>query len=532
MRRVLNVSKRASAAAAGVKDNPKFYAMVLEFTEASAAILEKKLLEDTKIEIGRSEEVKREQMEALQRSVDQRTKDIQGIFDYMMPCASVLETNFRVRMDDGSSQVISGYRAQHSHHRLPTKGGMRYAPDVDMDEVKALAALMTWKCSVADVPFGGAKAGITIDTKKYSIQELERVTRAFTQQLTKHGFLGPAIDVPAPDMYTGEREMAWMANEYSRLNPTDLNAPGCVTGKPISQGGVHGRVSATGRGVFHGTQIFCNTKKYMDMIGLAPGMQGKSFIMQGFGNVGFHSSRYFVRAGANCIGIVEYDGSLYNPDGIDIYALEDYKLRKGTIVGFPGAQAWDETKDGPLIEQECDILGACAKEKEITADNAPKIKAKIICEGANGPITPKAHKILLDKKVLMIPDMYLNAGGVTVSYFEWLKNLNHVSYGRLTWQFTEDQNLAILKSVQESLYRHHSQFSNLSVVPNAELNQKIHGASEKDIVHSGLAYTMKRSGLRIMDTADKYDLGLDVRTAAYITSVEKVYNVYKEAGFA
>jgi len=409
---------------------------------------------------------------------------------------------------------------------------MRYAPDVDMDEVKALAALMTWKCAVADVPFGGAKAGITLNSKEFSTGELERITRAFTQQLSKHGFLGPATDVPAPDMYTGEREMAWMANEYARLHPTDLNAPGCVTGKPISQGGVHGRVSATGRGVYHGCQIFCNTKKYMDMVGLAPGLQGKTVIMQGFGNVGFHSARYLARQGAKCIGIAEYDGDLYNEAGIDLYALEEYKLKNGTIVGFPGAEAWDREANGELIEHQCDILGACAKEKVITAENAPRIKAKIIAEGANGPVTPAGHKILLEKKVLVIPDLYLNAGGVTVSYFEWLKNLNHVSYGRLTWQFTEDQNLAILGSVQDSLTRHHSSFNNLAIVPSADLNQKIHGASEKDIVHSGLAYTMKRSGLKIMDVAESFDLGLDVRSAAYIASIHKVYNVYKDAGFA
>lgn len=505
--------------------------MVLDFTKSSAGILESRLLDDKTIQMNRSENIKKAQMEALKRSEEQRKKTIRGIFEFMLPCNSILETSFRVKMDDGSTKVFSGYRAQHSHHRLPTKGGMRYAPDVDMDEVKALAALMTWKCSVADVPFGGAKAGITIDSKEFSVGELERVTRAFTQQLTKHGFLGPSIDVPAPDMYTGEREMAWMANEYSRLNPTDLNAPGCVTGKPISQGGVHGRVSATGRGVYHGTAIFCNTKKYMDMCGLSPGLKGKTFIMQGFGNVGFHSARYFTRHGAKCIGIAEHDGDLWNEAGIDVYALEDWKLKNGTIVGFPGAEAWDRS-NGAMIEQKCDILGACAKEKVITAENAPRIQAKVIAEGANGPVTPLGHKALLEKNVLVIPDLYLNAGGVTVSYFEWLKNLNHVSYGRLTWQFTEDQNLAILGSVEESLSRHHSSFSNLAIVPSANLNQKIHGASEKDIVHSGLAYTMKRSGLKIMDVAEDFELGLDIRTAAYISSIQKVYNVYKDAGFA
>jgi len=442
--RALSSTARAAGAAAGV-DNPKFYSMVLEFTEASADILENKLLSENEVQfMGHDENAIKAQMDAISRSMEQRRKSIQGIFDFMLPCKSILQTNFRVRMDDDTQKVFSGYRAQHSHHRLPTKGGMRYAPDVDMDEVKALAALMTWKCACCDVPFGGAKAGITLDSKEYSVNELERITRAFAAQLTKHGFLGPAIDVPAPDMYTGEREMAWMANEYTKLNPSELNGAGCVTGKPISQGGVHGRVSATGRGIYHGTDLFLNEKSYMDRVGLRTGWEGKTFIMQGFGNVGFHSARYFERKGAKCIGVAEYNGDLYNEAGIDVKALEDYKIKTGSVVGFPGARAWDAASEGPLIEAECDILGACAKEKVITADNAGNIKAKVISEGANGPITPAGHRILLQANKLVIPDLYLNAGGVTVSYFEWLKNLNHVSYGRLTWQFTEDQNRAIL----------------------------------------------------------------------------------------
>jgi len=509
-------------------DDPKFYAMVLEFTEDSAKLLEDKLMEDCK-EIKADKRAREAQIKANKRSVEQKKQEIHGIFEFMLPCKSILETNFRVKLDDGSTKVFSGYRAQHSHHRLPTKGGMRYAPDVDMDEVKALAALMTWKCSCTDVPFGGGKAGITVDSKMYSKNELERITRAFTQQLSKHGFIGPSIDVPAPDMYTGEREMAWMANEYSRLHPTDLNAHACVTGKPITQGGVHGRVSATGRGVYHGTDLFINEKKYMDMIGLTTGMAGKTFIMQGFGNVGFHSARYFVRHGAKCIGIAEYDADLYNPDGIDIHALEDYKIANRTIKGFPGAAAWDSKTKGALIEQKCDILGACAKEKVITADNAGRIQAKIISEGANGPITPAGHKKLLERKVLVIPDLYLNAGGVTVSYFEWLKNLNHVSYGRLTWQFTEDQNMAILGSVQDALASHHP---GIKIGPNKDLEEKINGASEKDIVHSGLAFTMKRAGKRIMEVEEEFGLGIDLRTAAYISSIEKVFQVFKDAGFA
>merc|ERR1712233_86447 len=273
-----------------------------------------------------------------------------------------------------------------------------------------------------------------------------------------------------------------------------------------------------GRGIYHGTDLFLNEKSYMDRVGLRTGWEGKTFIMQGFGNVGFHSARYFERKGAKCIGVAEYNGDLYNEAGIDVKALEDYKIKTGSVVGFPGARAWDAASEGPLIEAECDILGACAKEKVITADNAGNIKAKVISEGANGPITPAGHRILLQANKLVIPDLYLNAGGVTGSYFEWLKNLNHVSYGRLTWQFTEDQNRAILGSVQDSLA---SAGHSVTVKANEALEKKIHGASEKDIVHSGLAFTMKRAGTNIMQVAEDFNLGLDIRTAAYISSLKR-----------
>jgi len=525
---VRTLAARSVRLASSSSDSPKFYAMVEEFTKDASKQLKTHMVDQQEEMLGRDQSARAEILKRKKQSAENRIKFINGIFDFMVPCKAILEVIIRVRMDDGSMKILSGYRAQHSHHRLPTKGGMRYAPDVDMDEVKALAALMTWKCSVVDVPFGGGKAGITIDKKDYSEQEMERITREFARKLMKHGFLGPAIDVPAPDMYTGEREMAWMSNEYCKMNPQDLNGRGCVTGKPISQGGIHGRVSATGRGVFHSTDIFLQSKKYMDMIGMSTGWKGKTFIMQGFGNVGFHSARYFCRHGATCIGVSEYDGDLFNPAGIDVKALENWKLENDTIVGFPGAQPWDAASKGALIEQECDILGACAKEKVITADNAGRIKAKIISEGANGPVTPKAHKLLLSNNVLIVPDMYCNAGGVTVSYFEWLKNLNQVSFGRLTWQFTEDQNNAILDSVTESL----PSSLGVKIQPNPALQEKINGASEKDIVHSGLSYTMKRSGKQIMESAEKYNLGIDLRTAAYMSSLEKVYKVYEEAGFA
>lgn len=458
--------------------------------------------------------------EGVERNFDKAsgyTRFEKGILEQIKACNSVYRMKFPVRIGD-NIEVIEAYRVQHSHHKLPCKGGIRYSMDVNQDEVMALASLMTYKCALVNVPFGGAKGGIKIDPKRYSVFDLEKITRRYATELVKKNFIGAGIDVPAPDYGTGAREMSWIADTYATLNPGDINALGCVTGKPVSQGGVSGRTGATGMGIYYGIREVVSVESDMEKLGLSTGIEGKKIIVQGLGNVGYHSAKYFSEGGAIIVGLAEYEGGIYNKDGLDLENVVEHRKVTGSILGFPGATDFKNSIE--TLEQECDILIPAALEAVITGENASRIKAKIIGEGANGPLTPDADTILNAKGVMIVPDIFLNAGGVTVSYFEWLKNLSHVRFGRLDKRFSENQNTAILKS-----------FENLvgKKLSDAERLQIQHGPDEIDLVHSGLEDSMMTAYHEIRETFLSSGAE-DLRTAAFIVAINKVGDSYEQLG--
>ncbi|HEU5053317.1 MAG TPA: Glu/Leu/Phe/Val dehydrogenase [Hanamia sp.] len=458
----------------------------------------------------------------VEKSFDKAAKFTQwdtGILQQIKQCNSVYSMRFPIKRESGEIVTLEAYRVQHSHHKTPCKGGIRFSLAVNQDEVMALAALMTYKCAIVNVPFGGAKGGIKIRPRDYTPYELEKITRRYTAELIRKNFIGPGTDVPAPDYGTGEREMAWILDTYVAMHPGEIDALGCVTGKPVSQGGVRGRTEATGLGVFYGLTEVCNMAHLMEKQGLPVGVKGKRICIQGLGNVGYHSALFFQQAGAIIVGIAEYEGAIKNYNGLDVEQVFAHRKRTGSILNFPGAENFDKTADA--LEMECDILIPAALENVINAENADRIKAKIIGEAANGPLTPEADEILNPKGILIVPDMYLNAGGVTVSYFEWLKNLSHVRYGRLEKRFTENMNHHIVDMVEN--------LTGKSITP-LERDFILHGADEVDLVRSGLEETMITATREIVDVWQKSPEIPDLRTAAYVVAINKVATSYAELG--
>lgn len=459
---------------------------------------------------------------AVEKSFDKAakfTKWDKGLLEQIKACNAVYQMKFPVKRDDGTIEVIEAYRVQHSQHKTPCKGGIRFAAEVNQDEVMALASLMTYKCAIVNVPFGGAKGGIKVNPRAYSAYELEKITRRYTAELIRKNFIGPGTDVPAPDYGTGEREMAWIVDTYGAMHPGEIDAAGCVTGKPVSQGGVRGRREATGLGVFFGIREVCNMPDIMARLGMETGVEGKRIIVQGLGNVGYHTAKFFQDAGARIIGLAEFEGAIHSEDGLDIDEVFNHRKKTGSILNFPGAKNLASNTDA--LEMECDILIPAALENVIDGDNAPRVKARLIGEAANGPLTPEADEVFAQKGIIVIPDMYLNAGGVTVSYFEWLKNLSHVRYGRMEKRFTENLNAHILGQLESLTGKR---------VSDREKEYILHGADEVDLVYSGLEETMINSTHEIMNEWKANPAIPDMRTAAYVVAINKVATSYAELG--
>ncbi|MBP9733412.1 MAG: Glu/Leu/Phe/Val dehydrogenase [Candidatus Omnitrophica bacterium] len=442
-----------------------------------------------------------------------------GLPAMMKSCRSVYKVSFPVQFREGY-RVFHGWRAVHSEHRMPVKGGIRYSPNVNQDEVEALAALMTYKCALVNVPFGGSKGGLCINPKEFSEEQMERITRRFATELIKKGYISPSLNVPAPDMGTGPREMAWIADTYRNLHPDDINAVACVTGKPVSQGGIAGRNEATGRGVQYGLREFFRHAEDIKRAGLQGDLEGKRVVVQGLGNVGYHAAKFLSEEdGVKIIAVIERDGAVINDAGINIEELAQYIKATGSVLNFPGGKI--ETDGLKALEMECDILIPAALENQITSKNAARIKAKLIAEAANGPVTYEADQILKEKGISVIPDFYLNAGGVTVSYFEWIKNISHIRFGRMDRRYHENRGLAFIEALEAVTDQ---------MVPIKLRKEIFKGADELDLVRSGLDDTMRIAYQEIREVRSRTAGVNDIRTAAFMVAIEKIARTYAEMG--
>ncbi len=447
-----------------------------------------------------------------------------GLEDKIRVCNSTYMVRFGVKLR-GSIHTFTGYRSVHSEHMEPVKGGIRYSLGVNQDEVEALAALMTYKCALVETPFGGSKGGLCIDPRQYDEDELERITRRFAYELAKRHLIDPAQNVPAPDMGTGEREMAWIADQYARMNTTDINAKACVTGKPPHAGGIQGRVEATGRGVQYALQEFFRHPEDIAAAGLSGTLDGKRVVVQGLGNVGYHAAKFLREEDGSIVtGIIERDGALVSDDGIDVEAVHKWIANHGGVKGFPDATFIED--GASVLEKDCDILVPAALEGVINLGNAARVTAPLIIEAANGPVTAGADEILRNKGTVIIPDMYANAGGVTVSYFEWVKNLSHIRFGRMQRRQEEARHLLIVDELQ----RLSDNLGDAWSMTGDFKDKYLRGAGELELVRSGLDDTMRSAYQAMREVWHGRDDVSDLRTAAYIVSISRVADSYRAKG--
>jgi glutamate dehydrogenase (NAD(P)+) len=447
-----------------------------------------------------------------------------GLEQKIRVCNSTYTVRFGVRLR-GKIETFVGYRSVHSEHMEPVKGGIRFAPNVNQDEVEALAALMTYKCALVETPFGGSKGGLCIDPREWDVHELELITRRFAYELIKRDLINPAQNVPAPDMGTGEREMAWIVDQYSRMHTTDINAAACVTGKPMNAGGIKGRVEATGRGVQYALREFFRHPEDVAEARLSGDLGGKKVVVQGLGNVGYHAAKFISEEdGALIIAVIERDGAVLNSAGLDIEALKQWIAAEGGVKGFPGAQFIENGSS--VLEAECDILIPAAMEGVINLSNAERIRAPLIVEAANGPVTFGADEILRRKGVIILPDMYANAGGVTVSYFEWAKNLRHMRFGRMERRAEEARSRLLVEELERL-----SSDRGLGWELKPDFKEQfLTGSDELMLVRSGLDDTMRIAYQAMREIWRGRDDVTDLRLAAYILSISRVAASYRSKG--
>jgi len=443
----------------------------------------------------------------------------EGLSERILQCNSTYTVKFGVRLRDKLFS-FQGWRSVHSEHIQPVKGGIRYAMNVDAEEVEALAALMSMKCALVDLPFGGSKGALMVDPSEWTGPELEKITRRFTQELARRNLIGPGQNVPAPDVGTSEREMAWIADEYSRHSQNDVNARACVTGKPLGRGGIMGRTEATGRGVQYAIQCFYRDEVMMENYGYNSDLRGKHVVVQGFGNVGYHAVKFLSEEdGCKITRVIEYNGMISNEEGMDVKALKDYFSEHGSFENCPLGHYSADVSEGILVD--CDIIIPAALEDAVSEEVAHKISAELIVEAANGPISAASDKIIQERNIPILPDMFVNSGGVIVSYFEWVKNLTHIPFGLMDRRSGERNRHVIVNAMEGMTDK---------PFPADERSGFLSGGSEVDLVRSGLEDVMISAYDRMAQKLRENSDIKDMRTASYVIAVNTIARAYRELG--